>query len=178
MSDLGIREMGEALESRIAAKIRPMQIIVAAMALGCIFLGVVMMVIPSMNEDGPPEVPLISYIALLFVGGALVMRIIISMVLTNQGRTTVVQESANLSPEEVADRFIGLYQTQLIITSALLEGPAFFLLIAFMVEGWIVCPIVAGVLVIGILTGFPTVSRVSGWIQDQIQIIEQRQLLR
>ncbi|MBN1910272.1 MAG: hypothetical protein JW818_11075 [Pirellulales bacterium] len=171
-------DMQQSVEPRLAAQVRTMQIIVFALVMGCVCLAAVALVFRATNGDEPPEMPLISYVALAFAGTALIARTIVLTVMGNQGRTVVAQEAADLTTEQVVFRFAGLYQTQLMIGSALLEGASFFLLVSYLVEGWIVSPIVAGVLVVGIALHLPTTSRVSTWIKNQVEIIEQEQHLR
>jgi hypothetical protein len=56
---------------------------------------------------------------------------------------------------------------------ALLEGPTFFFLIAYLLEGLPISLAGAGVLLLGILTLFPTRSGVENWITNQRELTRQ-----
>src|SRR5581483_670179 len=64
--------------------------------------------------------------------------------------------------------WLAVYQTRTIVGAALLEGGAFFLLVAYMAEGapWVL--VVAAVLWIAMAwLHFPTRDKVEAWVTDQ-----------
>ena len=66
-----------------------------------------------------------------------------------------------------------LYQTQLIVGAALLEGAAFFAGIAFMLER---DPIAAGmalVLLAVLAARFPTRDRIEAWLEQQLGLLQE-----
>ena len=65
------------------------------------------------------------------------------------------------------------FQTVLIIRSALLEGGTFFALIAFMLERQAPSLVVAGVLILALVSGLPTRSKVEEAIESERRQIEQ-----
>jgi len=79
-----------------------------------------------------------------------------------------------LRPEAGAAELLPVYQTQLIIASALNEGGAFFAAIAYMLERHAAAILVAGVLLALLLSRFPTVDRVRGWIEAQLERVAAR----
>ena len=76
-------------------------------------------------------------------------------------------------PPDDAGKLLAVYQTALIIGAALLEGATFFLAIAYFLEGQILSLIVAGVLMGLLVARFPTRSRVAGWIDRELERIDQ-----
>jgi hypothetical protein len=68
-----------------------------------------------------------------------------------------------------------VYQTSLIIGAALNEGPAFFALIAYMVEGLPAILGVAAFLILGVAARFPTRARLEQWIDAQKELLIQEQ---
>lgn len=69
----------------------------------------------------------------------------------------------------------GIYQTQMIVGLALLEGGAFFNGIALLIEGHAPNLIAAVVLLLLILARFPTEQKIENWAQDQRQaLLEER----
>jgi hypothetical protein len=65
-----------------------------------------------------------------------------------------------------------LYQTQMIVTAALLEGATFALLVGFFVEGQMFCLVIAGLFLMRIVSLFPSRTKVLGWIESQCNAIE------
>lgn len=70
------------------------------------------------------------------------------------------------------DKVVGVYRSQMIIGLALLEGAAFFNLVALMVEksGFSLC--VTVVLLALMALKFPTCDKVSFWVQDKLREIQ------
>ena len=88
------------------------------------------------------------------------------------------QSPANSTlPPEIAASDAGklsmLFSTLTIIRSAMIEGAALLACLAFVTEKQITALCVALVLIVVLLACFPTRSRVSAWIDQQLQVIEQ-----
>jgi len=165
--------------------LRTMRIIVFAMATGCIFFLVVTQVI---GFGGPKQAapPIITYTACLFAATVVFMRFVVPGIVVAAGRKNLVREMIARAddfefPTDVGDLFkspefgnklCGLLQTKTIISVALLEGAAFFSLIAYMIEGTPLSIIVAVALIIGIMLHFPTRARMIDWIERQLQNIQ------
>lgn len=129
----------------LVVQVRTMQIIVGAMAMGCVmFAIIVLVVLHPQPVNGQPTIAYIAAAAGLvgLIAGTIVPRIM-----------------AGSQPATAAG-----YQTSLIIGLALFEGAAFFNLIAFLVEGQMFSLAVAVVLIAAIIMALPTVGRVQDWI--------------
>ena len=68
---------------------------------------------------------------------------------------------------------VPVFQTQLIIGAAMLEGGAFFAAIAYMLER---SPIAAGmalVLLVVLASRFPTRDRIQAWLDHQLGLLQE-----
>jgi hypothetical protein len=72
----------------------------------------------------------------------------------------------------------GVYQTRLIIGCAMIEGAAFFCLIAYLLERRPLSLIVAGVLLLLLISQIPTVSKVESWVESELSTINQLRHMR
>jgi hypothetical protein len=117
-------------------------------------------------------------IAALIVPGLIVNRLRQSVIhrdLTNWGLVKNLPNAAELG--DVAP-LAAIYQTQTIIGAALIEGAAFLAGIAYMLEQRQISLYVAGALLVLIASQFPTVSRLEGWIENELAGIQQMRQLR
>jgi hypothetical protein len=72
-----------------------------------------------------------------------------------------------------AGKLAFVYQTQFIIGAALNEGPAFFVLVAYMLEKNPIALGLAILLLVALAARFPTRLRVSSWIDRQQELLTQ-----
>jgi len=166
-----------------------MQIIVGSLAAGVIIFFVVTLFVAAGGEAAPPEMPLLTYMSLAIAPAAILVAVLFPGVLIRSQRETMLADVAT-SQSSFADespahdsrsklmKLIGGYQTALIIRSAILEGAAFFSLIAYMLEGQTGILLVAGVLLLLILSGLPTRSRVEKFIDREQRVIDELREMR
>ena len=148
------------------------QIIVAACVTRCLFfLLIVLLIVPG--ELGSWDLGLgkpMTCVALVVAFGILAARIIVPGVITNQ----MLQQLAKRQPKEPdwKDLF-GVYQTTLIIKSAMLEGATFLLVIMYMLEHspWTLA--LAVVFLLLLLMHVPTPLRVDDWIERQSAAVKE-----
>lgn len=129
----------------LVAQVRTMQIIVGAMAMGCVMFAIVVLTI--LQPQPVNGQPMIAYIAAAFGLAGLVAGTVVPRVMAGSQPATA-----------------GGYQTSLIIGLALYEGAAFFNLVAYMLEGQMYSLAVAVVLIAAIVMSLPTVGGVQDWI--------------
>lgn len=155
-----------------------MQIIVAAMAAGvAIFLTVALTIV----QNQPAANPLIAYIAVGFAVLAFALWLVVPNILVIQARKAIADDRVPIAAvsslaagdADVVDQLVAVFQTRLIIGCALLEGAAFFNLVAYMLEAHQLSLCVAVALLLGILIQIPTRNRLEVWITHQLEIIEQ-----
>jgi hypothetical protein len=168
---------------------RTLQIIVAALAggLGMFFLVVVFIASAGQRGVGGGSL-LITYLA---IGAALIamcVALVLPGVIAAKQRQAIASGKAALTSQlrhalpptaEFRDlaSLVVAYHTRVIIYGALLEGAGFFNLIAYMLERQTLSLVIAGFLLLTILSQIPTTSRLESWIENEMRTIDQlRQL--
>jgi len=183
--------------------IRTCQIIVGAMIMGVVTLLVMVLVVipPLMNPApglagegaggaaiaarGNSSLPVITYLAVAVGLMNLVLAFVVPKMnadrarrqLAREGSTAIAKgdpsEPKQLYPAGYTGKLVPLYQTQLIIGAAILEGGAFFTAIAYMLERNPLA-LVAAVVLLGTLAAlFPTSDRVNAWLDRQLGLLQE-----
>ena len=161
---------------------RAMQVVVLALAAGVVTFGVIVTVIGAEPPgDRQPEPSIISYLAVAAACVALVASIAVPGLLAAIARRRIVTGQPAMPnpkltlPAELGD--VGpiavVYQTRLIVSVAFLEGAAFFNLIAYLLEGQLMSLTAAAIMLIALVSRFPTASQMTGWVEEQLKAIEQ-----
>ena len=162
----------------LAKAVVPMQIIVGAMASGVMMFAVV--VLAREGGDAPDE-PTITYVALVISVASLAASFFVPNLVARAARDKMAKgQEPRLSvrttvPFEagIVGQLAKVFQVRLIITCAILEGPALFCLIAYMTEGSLIVLVVAALLFFSILSRFPTPRSLEDWIAQDLESIEQ-----
>lgn len=176
-------------EKALLARVtKTMQIIVGALAAGIVSFFVIVLAITTSNPPKPPDTPMLSYMAVVAAAVACVAAMFIPGIVLRSQRQAILNRRPALEtdrrggqPVSEAERNLMPYvhgcQTALIIRSAILEGAAFFCLIAYMQEGLNWGVICAFVLLLIILAGMPTRSRVEETIEREQRAVEELRLM-
>jgi hypothetical protein len=153
-------------------RLRTMRIIVFAMCLGILlFLGLALYLRSTGEYEQKEPTLTLSYFTAGLAVLCVVMSVVVPALMESAWRRTAPRElgpappPGELSAAEV--RWWGLYQTRLIVRSALLEGPCFALLVAYLIEGQLWTVAVAVVVLLLLAAGFPTESGVRDWVERQ-----------
>jgi len=181
-------KLGEAL----AARVRVMQIVTMAIVMGAVvFLVIALFIRAGRIMKGPQENQpvgamqddrrVITYVGLVFSVCMIAIYAIVPDRVAASARRKIAREKTkvvstqNGSPvsEGNAARLCDIFQTRLILRLALLEGPTFCLLVAYILEGQLVSLITAVLLMAGMLVHFPMQTGVLGWIDEQLRILDQ-----
>jgi hypothetical protein len=171
-------------ERFLRAMLTNMRIISAALISGVIvFMAVVLFVIKG---DPQPGLPLLTYIGLGFGALALVFSFIVPGFMGSSIKQALLEgKRVELPAQFKASQEVGivgnllfLFQTRIIIGYAILEGAAFFNLVAYMLERQEVSLAVVGLLLGAMLIKFPTRGRVEGWLADEIRSLNELRSLR
>jgi hypothetical protein len=154
-------------------RVRTMQMIVLAQAMGGLSFFVLALFFRSQGQFGPPpEVPVISYVIVAFAVAVSVASAVVPGVVLAVTRRKLAEERRG--PEsDLSPRWYGLCQTNLLLHIAPLEGAAFALLVAYLLEGRLWTALLALVFLAAIVAHFPTRSRVDAWVQRQRSLAEQ-----
>jgi hypothetical protein len=176
-------------EPLLSPRLRVMQIIAAALAMGSsTFLVIALFLVYNNGGNGqaqPPEgaLPVVSLVAVgFFVVNVLVAFILPGLVLRtgmnklagHAPNTYVMPPDRNQpgGPVSDTDYLLGLRTTTMIVSMAPLEGSSFLGSIAYLLEGqWYALAVSA--LAIGVLLSFfPTEERVLAWLAEQRRVLE------
>lgn len=136
--------MSEYTREELTERVRAMQIIVFALAMGVVTFGVVVALViqPKQTEE-----VFLAYVGAAAGAIAIPAALVVPRIFASQQPIT---------PQT--------YQAKIIIGAAILEGTAFLNLTAYMIEGHLYSLAVAGVLLLLILMHFPTVGGVEDWL--------------
>lgn len=142
------------------------QIIAGALMMGVItFAGVTIV----SHFNNPPPQPaagnndsIMLFIAAFFTVGALMGRLVY-LKIVDRGMADKIEdrEAEELVPEDI----LSAYQTRLIASLAILEGVAFFCLVAFMTEGRWEAFGIAMFLLLMMAMNFPTENKFRNWVR-------------
>ena len=165
----------------LTPRVRQLQIIVGALTAGCLFFLAITLVVPMPGGPANGQVPLVTYVALAFAASALVLRVVVPNLIVSAGlrriapgdrgspsRSSDGRENASPDEAELVRTLFGLLQTRTIVAGALLEGSAFFLLVAYLVERSPLALGAALALIIGLALHIPTVGGTAHWVEDQL----------
>jgi hypothetical protein len=170
-----------------------LQIVTLALAGGCVSFLVIALLLGPVGEP-PRELPLLTAVALGAAVLAVIARLIVPRVLEVRVRGDILRairegeprggkasgETPDAeSPPRGVPELLGLYSRQTIINGALLEGAAFFLLVAYFLEGAAISLAVAVLMILGIVLQTPTRAGLIRWTEEQLdKLREQRSLGR
>jgi len=156
-----------------------LQIIVGALAFGCIFFLMIVLVIglqagPVADQGGL----LVTYVAVAFAVVALLARQVVPAVIAAGGRRRITRgKTDNLEQPAVRHTLFAVFRTRTIVGAAIIEGVTFFMLIAYLLERSPLALILAVVLILGIASHLPTRSGVTRWIDGQLRLMEEERYL-
>ncbi len=153
--------------------VRGMQIIAAALMAGVLVFRSIVLVITQGNVFGTQTPEVVTILGAGFGVLAIVNHLVIPKIIAgSQLRQIVSNGFSELDAESKSDRLFGVYRGQLIVALAMLEGAAFFNLIALMVEKNVVALGVATLLLSTMVMKFPTRDKVSFWVQDKLRELQ------
>lgn len=174
-------------EDAVQAAVRTMQIIVAALTLGVVVFSV--LVLALLRDDKPLDpntprllgLPMLTAMAVLFgvvslIASYIVPKIIADGSIRQLAKGPPLDDTKRLDsggrqiyPASDVGRLLPVFQTQVITASALNEGAAFFAVLAYLTEGQPIAIGVAAVLIAVLVSRLPTVDRVKGWLEAQLE---------
>jgi hypothetical protein len=160
---------------QLDVRIRVMRIITFAQVLAAGLFLVIALILRAQGQGGNPANGLISLtsIAWPFCLGNLIAYAVVSRSVVRSGRHRLVAPGGtSLLPADRA-AWYGLYQTQLIIHLSLLQGNAFYLLIAYLLEGSPLILGAAATFIAVMALHFPSRARVDNWVDAQAELAQQ-----
>jgi hypothetical protein len=145
--------MNEESTSLTMKQVRTMQIIWFAMLAGVSTFAVVAV---FLHREAPANLVLSRFL-LFFAPASILMSFLVTAI------RRVLPELRSEDAEVAYPRLVAFYQTTLIVALALLQGSAFFALVAYQLEGVWWALAIAGIVVFLMLLHFPTLGRVEAW---------------
>ncbi len=160
-----------------------MRIIAGALIGGVVtFAGVASVVVfgqaPAAQPGGQPPAQngseIVMYLAMAFAAVAVVMSFVVSNLVSAagvKGVAKMAKDGTATGPKELFGRLLAVAQTKVIIALALVEGAAFFNLIAFIITKSLIPPAVVGALLLVMAIHFPTKFKLARWLEDQQRLL-------
>jgi hypothetical protein len=165
----------------VTQRILVMRIILGALIGGCLAFLIIAVIYRQARDPAPaPTFPIMTYMALGFGIFWTALSFFVPDFFVAAERRKMAQEperhlndpQAQLSATD-AVKLVGLCQTRLIVGAALVEGCVFFFIIAYMLEGSLIC-LVGALVLLGIMaTRFPTRIGVERWVEAQRELLQQ-----
>lgn len=156
----------------ISGLVRTLRIIVGALIAGDVCFAAVasFLAFNAPPQPGQKADALIAYLAAGFAAVTLIARIIVPQQVASK---MIQQATTGKSPESITkELFYPVYQSTLIIASALLNGAVFFNLIALIISHQPFSLGIAAVLVAVMATGFPSAEKIKNWSEEQLRKIQ------
>ena len=161
-----------------------MQIIVAALAMGVISFGVVVVTALVKPDQLQPNAGLLTNLAAVGTLIAIGLSFVLPKVIVNQARRKIAKGLWRSVPQATPagqalaalgdeGQLVMVYQTALIVAVALVEGGAFFALIATMIDKSSLALALAGLCLFFILLRFPTLGRLENWLEVQRKALKE-----
>ena len=157
----------------VEGSVRGMQIIAVALMAGVLLFFGIVLVNTQGNVFGTQNPELVTIIAAGFGILAIINHLIIPAIIAGaQLKQISTGGFSELGEAAKVEQICGVYRSQLIIALALLEGAAFFNLVALMIEQSAVA-LGTVILLLGLMIlRFPTRDKVSFWVQDKFRELQ------
>ena len=157
---------------------RTAQIITVALCLGVtVFAGVVL---AQRGVGGEGNLGILTMTAMVLTVAGVPAGFLVGQQITRTARSRLLGDTEAAQDQKggtttQAVALVAAYQNKLIIAAALLEGPCFLALFAYLNEGHTASLALAGICLLGILARFPTVGQLTDWLERQLQLIREEQ---
>lgn len=139
--------------------IRTCQIITGALIAGVVIFALVALII---SPERPAPQPFIAYVAILVAAQLVVLRFFIPSLVVKARLKDAKVNARNFPLTQLPP----LFQTKLIVGLGLLEGAAFFNLVAYLLERQWFSIVTAGVMLLLLVMMFPTLNKYERWVDD------------
>lgn len=165
---------------------RKLQIIVSSQAAGVIAFAAVVLFLVHFSLVGPLIQgidPPITWILLGIACTAFATRFVVVPGIVAKGRKSIgtgqtpmqmTRPAFGTTGWTQADHLVSLYTVKTVVGVALCEGPAFMMLIAYLLEGNPMTFVAFGVFLVAVFLHFPTVASVQDWVTHQLHATEEQ----
>ena len=179
----------EEFPSELKGLLRTQQIIMAALPAGLFFF-LLIAILDRFGGNQPADLfGILTLAAVAYAAMSLVAQAVVPRMITGAARRRIAQgtwQPPGLTTPQIATllkrtgtsgQFMLVNQLRLILGGAILDGAAFFVVLAYFLEGSPIALGVAVLLITALLLKFPTAGRVGDWIENQRRRMEEDQLL-
>lgn len=163
------------VEVALEAALRTMRWIAVALITGPVIFMVIVVLLRTrpMWPARSITAPFLTYAALGFGAVQLVLQAVLPNRQAAQG-CREIGRGARFEPYlDAVPSLWSVYQRRLLLGMGLLEGPVFFLMLAYLLEGEVSGFVVAGLFLVGIIAWFPTRGRVDSWVEQQRERLQE-----
>ncbi len=159
------------ISAGLQQRVRGLQVVVSALAAGATFFAGIVLVAKSGAIGWEPNP--VSWIAVGFASFALVLSIVVPGTVSRAALSRISPESLRSANEATElELLFPVYQQRCIMACGLLEGAAFFNLVAYQLNAFVGSLAMAAMLIVLILVRFPSVAGMQLWLRDRIQEIK------
>ena len=161
----------------LPAVVRSLQIVVFAMMAGVVAFSIVALLMGK-PADGTP---LLTYVAAGATAAAIVTRLVVPRIYISHAveRLAAPTDLAARGEGPTEQQLANVFSTATILGVALLEGAAFFNLVAYLLEAQLLSLLIVGMLLLAMGLHFPLLGSVTAWVrQREREIADLRQLPR
>jgi hypothetical protein len=113
------------------------------------------------------------YVGLALAVGCVVAQVIVPRALVAAARRGLARRQRFGGDELTVnvDEMLPVFQTQLIVSAALCEGPAFFFLVVYQIQGHTPSLAAAILFAVALALKFPTLASVERWLEEQRELM-------
>jgi hypothetical protein len=167
----------------LAQRIRVMQIVAGAITAGAVLCLAIMVFVVHNQGHGtaPPREgspPLLSYLSLGLLIVQIPLALFVPAMVVRQGLERLAAGPPPTGPSGEDGSLLGLKQTAMIISLALLEGASFFASITYLVEAQPLSIGTSAAAILLLLANFPWEGRVTSWLEEQRRVVNELRLRR
>ena len=168
----------------VTQRLLTMRIILGALVAGCVAFLIIAVILRQGGQMAlPPGLPVFTYVSLGFAVFWTALSFFIPDFFIAAERRKLAQAPARHLNDPQARlrtsdmvKLLGLYSTRMVISSAIVEGCVFFFLIAYLLEGSLIC-LVGALALLGIMGAkFPTRAGVERWLEQQQELLQQERM--
>lgn len=163
-------------ERQTVLSIGSLRLVLGAMAAGSVVFLVVAAVVRETGQIEESETkPMLTYLACGYAALSLVLRMVLPPLVAGAANRRDAASPVDVPPRDsgVGDDaddlapYRGGFTVRTIMSAAIVEGAAFFAVVAYMLEGMAVSLAVAAVMVVVLLAQWPTQRRFESWAARQ-----------
>jgi hypothetical protein len=176
--------------SDAAKQARVLQIIVAALVMGCLIFLLTTISIGQIGKPPAWPVPVMAYTVCGLLALEAVAWMVIMRVIAAKARSEIVkgtykplgsqQQTVAAPSQDTTERnaryLLPVYQMKTIASAAMFEGLGFFATIAYLIERNPISLGVAVAMILGVAAHFSTQGRVIAWVQRQLEAVDGERL--